>query len=66
MYTDHGAITVEAQGCGTQVLMSAKTAIEMGATIYGSESILCLPLSYRIGANDPSTIQSHCIHCDCD
>ncbi|SGZ13233.1 BQ5605_C028g10557 [Microbotryum silenes-dioicae] len=26
---------VESQGCGTQVLMSAKTAIEMGATIYG-------------------------------
>ncbi|KAK4046934.1 fatty acid synthase alpha subunit Lsd1 [Microbotryomycetes sp. JL201] len=26
---------MEAQGCGAQVLMSAKTAIEMGATIYG-------------------------------
>ncbi|GAA5924777.1 hypothetical protein JCM1841_004145 [Sporobolomyces salmonicolor] len=26
---------MESQGCGAQVLMSAKTAIEMGATIYG-------------------------------
>ena len=30
-------VAVEAQGCGAQVLMSAKTALEMGATIYGSE-----------------------------
>lgn len=28
---------MEAQGCGAQVLMSAKTAIEMGATIYASK-----------------------------
>lgn len=26
---------MESQGCGVQVLMSAKTAIEMGASIYG-------------------------------
>jgi fatty acid synthase subunit alpha len=26
---------MESQGCGVQVLMSAKTAIEIGASIYG-------------------------------
>lgn len=26
---------MEAQGCGVQLLMSAKTAVEMGASIYG-------------------------------